>query len=54
MAQKITLRDNIKLIEAQQGIEKVIINQVSKGITEILSSLKSQKNISYQQILRNW
>ncbi|RIA84917.1 hypothetical protein C1645_783049 [Glomus cerebriforme] len=34
-----------KLIKAQQGIERVIINEVSKGITEILSSLKSQRNI---------
>ncbi|CAB4474208.1 unnamed protein product [Rhizophagus irregularis] len=33
-----------KLIKTQQGIERVTINQVSKGITEILSSLKSQKN----------
>ncbi|GBB91899.1 hypothetical protein RclHR1_19320003 [Rhizophagus clarus] len=33
-----------KLIKVQQGIEKVTINEVSKGITEILSSLKSQKN----------
>src|SRR6266498_2875502 len=33
-----------KLIMGQQGIEKVIINGVSKGITEILSSLDSQKD----------
>jgi hypothetical protein len=33
-----------KLIKVQQGIERVTINEVSKGITEILSSLKSQKN----------
>lgn len=33
-----------KLVKAQQGIEKVIIKRVSRGITDILTSLCSQKN----------
>ncbi len=41
-----------QLIKAQQGIESVTINEVSKGITEILSSLKSQ-TISLKEIQFN-